>query len=617
MAQALVRFLASQYVERDGVEQRFFAGMWGIFGHGNVAGVGEALFESPDLLPYHMARNEQSMVHSAVGYARHKDRLQTFACTSSIGPGATNMLTGAALATVNRLPVLLLPGDVFASRIPDPVLQQLELPSRGDVSVNDAFQSVSRYWDRIARPEQLIPATLAAMRVLVSPADTGAVTLALPQDVQAEAYEYPDEFLAKRVWHVERRPPDPAALARANQAIRAAKRPLIVAGGGVIYACASDALRRFVEETGIPVAETQAGKGSLPYDHPSSLGAIGATGTSAANRIAKDADLVIGIGTRWSDFTTASKSVFQNPEVRFVNVNVTEIDVHKNGAIAVTADARVTIEALSGIGYRVDAAYREMCARLAKEWDAEVTRLYALGHGPLPAQSEVIGAVNEFSGATDVVVCAAGSMPGDLHKLWRTRDRKQYHVEYGYSCMGYEIAGALGVKLADPAREVYALVGDGSYLMLSEAIVTSLQERAKLVVVLVDNHGFASIGGLSRSLGTDGFGTQFRSVKPGALGLDSERDPAPYLPVDLAANAESLGAHVIRARSTAEFRAALAAAKKVERTVVIHVEVDRYASVPSYESWWDVPVAATSEAAGVRDARKTYDKAKQKQRRYL
>ncbi len=617
MAQGLVRFLASQYVERDGVEQRFFAGCWGIFGHGNVAGIGEALFESPDLLPYHMARNEQSMVHTAVGYARHKDRLQTFACTSSIGPGATNMLTGAALATVNRLPVLLLPGDVFASRLPDPVLQQLEVPSRGDVTVNDAFQSVSRYWDRIARPEQLIPAALAAMRVLVSPADTGAVTLALPQDVQAEAYDYPDEFLAKRVWHVERRPPDPAALARAVEAIRAAKRPLIVAGGGVIYACASDALRRFVEETGIPVAETQAGKGSLPYDHPSSLGAIGATGTSAANRIASDADLVIGIGTRWTDFTTASKSVFQSSDVRFVNINVAELDVHKLGATRVTADARVALEALSGIGYRVDAAYRESYERLAKEWDAEVVRLYALAHTPLPAQSEVIGALNEFTGRTDVVVCAAGSMPGELHKLWRTRDRKQYHVEYGYSCMGYEIAGALGVKLADPAREVYSLVGDGSYLMLNEAIVTSLQERAKLVVVLVDNHGFASIGGLSRSLGTDGFGTQFRESKPGMHGLDSERDPARYLPVDLAANAESLGAHVIRARGIAEFRDGLAAAKKVERTVVIHVEVDRYVSVPNYEAWWEVPVAATSEAAGVRDARKSYDKAKQKQRRYL
>ena len=617
MAQALVRFLAAQHVERDGVEQPFFAGVWGIFGHGNVAGIGEALFESPELLPYHMARNEQSMVHTAVGYARHKDRLQTFACTSSVGPGATNMLTGAALATVNRLPVLLLPGDVFASRLPDPVLQQLEVPTRGDASVNDAFVSVSRYWDRIARPEQLIPAALAAMRVLTSPADAGAVTLALPQDVQAEAYDYPEEFVAKRVWHVERRPPDQAALARGIAAIRAAKRPLIVAGGGVIYACASDALRRFVEETGIPVAETQAGKGSLPYDHPSALGAIGTTGTSAANRIARDADLVIGIGTRWSDFTTASKSAFQNPDVRFVNVNVAELDVHKEGGIAVTADARVTLEALSGIGYRVESAYRDECARLAKAWDAEVTRLYALGHAPLPAQSEVIGAVNESSAPTDVVVCAAGSMPGDLHKLWRTRDRKQYHVEYGYSCMGYEIAGALGVKLADPAREVYALVGDGSYLMLNEAIVTSVQERAKLVVVLVDNHGFASIGGLSRSLGTDGFGTQFRESKPGFRGLDSERDPAPYLPVDLAANAESLGAHVIRARGIAEFKKALAAAKKVERTVVIHIEVDRYAAVPSYDSWWEVPVAATSLAPTVREARKSYEKAKQKQRRYL
>jgi 3D-(3,5/4)-trihydroxycyclohexane-1,2-dione acylhydrolase (decyclizing) len=617
MAQAVVRFLSSQYVERDGAEQRFFAGCWGIFGHGNVAGIGEALFESPDLLPYHMARNEQSMVHSAVGYARHKDRLQTFACTTSIGPGATNMVTGAALATVNRIPVLLLPGDVFASRIPDPVLQQLEVPSRGDMSVNDAFQPVSRYWDRVTRPEQLISAALAAMRVLTSPADTGAVTLALPQDVQAEAYDYPDEFLAKRVWHVERRPPDAAALARAVEAIRGAKRPLIVAGGGVIYACASDALRRFVDETGIPVAETQAGKGSLPYDHPSALGAIGATGTSAANAVAKDADLVIGIGTRWSDFTTASKSAFQNDAVQFVNVNVAEVDVHKHGAIAVTADARVTLEALAAIGYGVDQGYRDRCARLAKEWDAEVTRLYKLGHSPLPAQSEVIGAVNDFSSATDVVVCAAGSMPGELHKLWRTRDRKQYHVEYGYSCMGYEIAGALGVKLASPDREVYSLVGDGSYLMLNEAIVTSLQERAKLVVVLVDNHGFASIGGLSRSLGTDGFGTQFRESKPGGRGLDSEREPAPYLPVDLAANAESLGAHVIRARGIAELREALAAAKKVERTVVIYIEVDRYVAVPGYDSWWEVPVAAMSEAPSVRDARKSYDKAKQKQRRYL
>jgi len=617
MAQALVRFLSSQYVERDGVEQRFFAGCWGIFGHGNVAGIGEAMFERPELLPYHMARNEQSMVHSAVGYARMKDRLQTFACTSSIGPGATNMITGAALATVNRLPVLLLPGDVFASRIPDPVLQQLEGSARGDVSVNDAFQAVSRYWDRITRPEQIIPAALAAMRVLASPADTGAVTLALPQDVQAEAYDYPDEFLTKRVWHVERRPPEGAALDRAVAALHAAKRPLIVAGGGVVYSCASDALRRFVEETGIPVAETQAGKGSLPYDHRAALGAIGATGTAAANRIARDADLVIGIGTRWSDFTTASKSAFQNKAVRFVNINVAEFDAAKHAGFMVTADARVTLESLAGVGYRVENVYRDECVKLAREWDAEVTRLYSLSHRPLPAQSEVIGAVNTFSSPTDVVVCAAGSMPGDLHKLWRTRDRKQYHVEYGYSCMGYEIAGALGVKMAAPEREVYALVGDGSYLMLNEAIVTSLQERAKLVVVLVDNHGYASIGGLSRSLGMDGFGTQFRVRRETSLGLDGEREHAPYLPTDLAANAQSLGAHVIRAPGVAELREALAAAKEIDRTVVLHIDVDRYAAVPTYESWWDVPVAEVSEPTSVRDARKAYEKAKPKQRRYL
>jgi 3D-(3,5/4)-trihydroxycyclohexane-1,2-dione acylhydrolase (decyclizing) len=455
------------------------------------------------------------------------------------------------------------------------------------------------------------------MRVLVSPAETGAVTLALPQDVQAEAYEYPEEFLAKRVWHIERRPPERAALDRAIAALRAAKRPLIVAGGGVIYACASQALREFVDRTGIPVAETQAGKGSLPYDHPSALGAIGATGTAAANAVARDADLVIGIGTRWSDFTTASKSAFANAHVRFVNVNVAEFDAAKHGALMVTADARATLEALAEVDYRVEARYRDECAKRAREWDAEVTRLYSLGNRPLPAQSEVIGAVNAFSSPTDVVVCAAGSMPGDLHKLWRTRDRKQYHVEYGYSCMGYEIAGALGVKLAAPDREVYALVGDGSYLMLNEALVTSLQERAKLVVVLVDNHGFASIGSLSRSLGTGGFGTQFRERRDRSLGLDGERDPGPYLATDLAANAESLGAHVIRAHGVAELREALAAAKDIDRTVVIHIEVDRYASVPAYDSWWEVPVAEVSEPASVRDARKAYEKAKPKQRRYL
>ncbi|TMK33030.1 MAG: 3D-(3,5/4)-trihydroxycyclohexane-1,2-dione acylhydrolase (decyclizing) [Actinobacteria bacterium] len=615
-AQALVRFLAQQHVERDGVEHRFFGGCFGIFGHGNVAGIGEALYESPELLTYYQARNEQAMVHAAVGYARMRNRLGTLACTTSIGPGATNLVTGAALATVNRLPVLLLPGDVFASRRPDPVLQQLEVPWRGDVSVNDSLQPVSRYFDRIERPEQLVPAALSAMRVLVNQAETGAVTLAFPQDVQAEAYDFPEEFLRRRVWHLPRPLPEAEALAKAAELIRAARRPLIVAGGGVIYSEATDALRALVEQTGIPVGETQAGKGSLPYDHPSALGAIGVTGTFAANRVAAEADLVLGIGTRWTDFTTASKTIFANPDVRFVNVNVADFDATKLGALALVGDARAGLEHLTELldGYTVDPTYREQAARLNAEWDAEVTRLYRLGHGPLPAQSEVIGAVNDAAGPTNVVVCAAGSMPGDLHKLWRTRDPKGYHVEYGYSCMGYEIAGGLGVKMAAPEREVYVMVGDGSYLMLSSEIVTSIQEGLKLTIVLVDNHGFNSIGSLSRSLGTDGFGTQYRFRRNGSLGVDSDPSPAPVLPVDLAANAESLGAHVIRCRTIDDLRAGLEEAKRQESTVVVAVEVDRYEGVPGYESWWDVPVAEVSEVDTVRAAREAYEEARTRER---
>ena len=611
-AQALVRFLAAQHVERDGLEQRFFAGCFGIFGHGNVAGIGEALYQHSDLLTYYQARNEQAMVHTAVGFARTKNRLATLACTTSIGPGATNLVTGAALATVNRLPVLLLPGDVFASRRPDPVLQQLEVPSRGDVSVNDALQPVSRYFDRIERPEQVLAAATAAMRVLVNQAETGAVTLAFPQDVQVEAYDYPDEFLARRVWHVTRPEPDSGLLAEAASLIRSAKRPLIVAGGGVIYSEATAALRTFVELTGIPVAETQAGKGSLPYDHLASLGAIGATGTFAANRVAAEADVVIGIGTRWSDFTTASRTAFRNPDVRFINVNVADFDAAKLDGIALVADARVALERLAAAveGHQVEPEYRELAARLNREWDGEVARLYALGHEPLPAQSEVIGAVNDAARPADVVVCAAGSVPGDLHKLWRTRDPKGYHVEYGYSCMGYEIAGGLGVKMAAPEREVYVMVGDGSYLMLSSEIVTSIQEGLKLTIVLVDNHGFKSIGGLSRSLGTDGFGTQYRYRQNGSLGLDSDNPTAPLLPVDLAANAESFGATVIRCRTIVELRAGLDAAKAEDTTVVLAIEVDRYEGVPDYDSWWDVPVAEVSEVESVREARRAYEEAR-------
>ncbi len=618
-AQALVRFLANQYVERDGVEHRFFSGCFGIFGHGNVAGVGQALQEYGDLLTYYQARNEQSMVHTAAAFAKMRNRLATFACTSSIGPGATNMVTGAALATINRLPVLLLPGDIFASRIPDPVLQQLEVPWNGDVSVNDCFQPVSKYWDRINRPEQLIPAALQAMRVLTSQAETGAVTLALPQDVQAEAYDFPGEFLARQVWHVGRPLPDARSLSRAAAMIRRAPRPLIVAGGGVIYSEATEALRRLADASGIPIAETQAGKGALSYDHPCALGAAGVTGTLAANRIAKDADVVIGIGTRWTDFTTQSRSTFQNPDIRFININIADFDAAKLGGIGLVGDARATIEALSEAlaGYQVDRAYSEHVASAAREWDSEVQRLYTLDHTPLPSQSEVIGAVNSFSDPSDVVVCAAGSMPGDLHKLWRTRDPKGYHVEYGYSCMGYEIAGGLGVKMAAPEREVYVLVGDGSYLMLNGEIVTSLQEGYKLTIVLVENQGFASIGALSRSVGSAGFGTHYRYRQDGSLGLDGEATRGGALPVDLAANAESLGAHVIRAGDIAEFREALGEAKEIDRTVVIYIETDRYQGVPSYESWWDVPVAEVSGLPSVGTAREEYDSARRAQRRYL
>jgi 3D-(3,5/4)-trihydroxycyclohexane-1,2-dione acylhydrolase (decyclizing) len=619
VAQALVRFLAAQHVERDGVQHRFVEGCFGIFGHGNVTGVGQALAEHPDLLPYYQARNEQAMVHVAAGFAKMRNRLSTLACTTSIGPGATNMVTGAAAATINRLPVLLLPGDVFASRRPDPVLQQLETPWRGDVSVNDCFQPVCRYWDRIERPEQIVPAALAAMRVLTSQAETGAVMLSLPQDVQTEAFDYPAEFFAPRVWHIGRPLPDEPALARAAELIRSARRPLIIAGGGVIYSEATEALGRLARRTGIPVGETQAGKGSLPFDHPAALGGIGATGTLAANRIAAEADLVIGIGTRYSDFTTASKTAFQDPGVRFINVNVAELDAHKLGGLPLVADARATVEALDQRLERwtVPDDYRHLCARLKAEWEIEVSRLYNLGHAPLPAQSEVIGAVNELSAARDVVVCAAGSMPGDLHKLWRTRDAKGYHVEYGYSTMGYEIAGGLGVKLADPSRDVYVMVGDGSYLMMAQEIVTSIQERAKLTIVLVDNEGFASIGGLSRSKGSAGFGTRYRYRSDGSLGDDAANSNGERLPVDLALNAQGLGAHVFRARSVEELRDALVAARKVDRTVVIHVPVDRYEAVPGYESWWEVPVAEVAESPDVKAAREEHERGLARRRWYL
>ncbi len=613
MAQAIVQFLEQQYVTRDGSETPFFAGMFGIFGHGNVAGIGQALLERAKHFRYYQCRNEQAMVHIASAFAKMNNRLRTFACTTSIGPGATNMVTGAATATVNRLPVLLLPGDIFATRLVAPVLQQLESPSTQDTSVNDCFKPVSRYWDRINRPEQLITSLPEVMRVLTSPAETGAVTLAIPQDVQAEAFDYPAFLFEKRVWTLPRNRPDTALLQQAAALIRASKQPLIIAGGGVHYSEATEALKRFAEQTGIAVTETQAGKGALPYDHPQALGAIGVTGTPGANLMARTADVVIIVGSRLSDFTTASKTAFENPDVRFVNINVAEFDAYKHAALPLIGDARVTLEELTQAvaGFRVSGDYATHVSRYAREWDAEVSRIYNLEHGPLISQGEVIGVLNSFSQPADVVVCAAGSLPGDLHKLWRTRDPKGYHLEYGYSCMGYEIAGGIGVKLAAPERDVYVMVGDGSYLMMSQEIVTAVQEGIKLVILLLDNHGFASIGGLSRAIGNESFGTEYRRRDPDTGHLDG-----PVLGIDYAANAASLGAHVIRAHNRDELANALLQAQHAGRTTVIVVETDREQRVPGYESWWDVPIAEVSELESTRQARAKYEAARQKERAF-
>jgi 3D-(3,5/4)-trihydroxycyclohexane-1,2-dione acylhydrolase (decyclizing) len=612
-AQAIIQFLKNQYVQWDEHENPFFAGILGIFGHGNVAGIGQALQESLDF-PYILMRNEQSAVHLACGFTKMKNRKQTFVCTSSIGPGATNMITGAALATINRLPVLLLPGDIFARRNVAPVLQQLESPSTQDIGVNDAFKPVSRYWDRIYRPEQIITSLPEVMRVLTSPANTGAVTLALPQDIQAEAYDFPVELFERRTWYIPRPSADRFLFAQAVETIRNSQRPLVIAGGGILYSEASAALSRFASQTGIPVGETQAGKGSLPYHHPQNMGAIGATGTLASNRLAFGADLVIGIGTRYSDFTTASQTAFQNPDVRFVNINVAEFDAFKQSAIPLTADARLTLEELTTAlkDHRVSQDYQNQISELKTAWEAEVDRLFHLNNKPLPAQSEVIGAIWESASERDVLVSAAGSHPGDLHKLWQTHTPNSYHMEYGYSCMGYEIPGAMGVKMADPSREVYVFVGDGTYLMMPSEILTSIQEGVKLILVVVDNHGFASIGGLSQSLGSAGFGTHFRLRNPGTGQLDGE-----YLPVDYAANARSLGAQAVTVADLVDFKQALQEARKAERTSVVVVKTDREVRVPGYDSWWDVAVAETSTIASVKEARNQYEAAQKKERYHL
>lgn len=629
VGQALVRFLANQYSERDGAQHQLFAGCFGILGHGNVAGLGQALLQShvqateagfdgaepgPDEFPFYLARNEQSMVHAAVAYARTTNRLQMFACAASIGPGSTNMVTGAALATVDRVPVLLLPSDTFATRFPDPVLQQLEDPRSTDVSVNDAFKPVSRYWDRINRPEQLLAAAPAAMRVLTDPAETGAVTLCLPQDVQAEAYDWPVEFFRPRVWHVARPVPEPAALARAAAIISAAKSPLIVAGGGVIYAEAAEALTAFATATGIPVADTQAGKGAIRWDHPQAVGGLGATGTDTANALAAEADVVIGIGTRYTDFTTASKTVFQNPNVRFVNINVLAFDAAKLSAELVVADARAGLEALQEVlgDFQTSPESQQRVAEMTAAWSTATDLCYAQSNAPFPAQTEIFGVLNELMGDEDILVNAAGSMPGDLQALWRAASPRQYHLEYGYSCMGYEIPAAMGVKLAAPDAEVVAIVGDGTYQMNPQEITTIVSEGLKVIFVVLQNHGYASIGALSRSRGSQGFGTRYRMRRAATRQLDGG-----FVPFDIEMNARSLGAKVLVADGVDEFRAAYRTAVASEVTTVIVVETDIDGPNPPSSAWWDVPVAEVSTLPSTQAARVEYEAARRAQRHFL
>lgn len=612
VAQATIAFLQQQFVERDGREQPFFAGIFGIFGHGNVAGLGEALEQYADSFRYYQARNEQGMVHAATAFAKRNNRLRAFACTTSIGPGATNMLTGAATATVNRLPVLLLPGDIFATRKVAPVLQQLERPETQDVSVNDCFKPVSRYWDRINRPEQLVTALPAAMRVLTSPAETGAVTVALPQDVQAEAFNFPKEFLEKRVYRIQRSRPDAEVLKTAVEWIAQSKQPIVICGGGVLYSEAAEALDRFANATGIPVCETQAGKGALAWDHPCNVGPVGSTGGTAANILARDADLVIAVGTRLSDFTTASKTAFQHPDVRFINLNVTELDAYKHAALPFVADARVGLELLTeALQERRYKSSRDF-QNVRRAWNEEVERQRSASGGQLLTQAEVIGVVNDAAEPEDVVVCAAGGLPGDLLKLWRAQRPGSYHLEYGYSCMGYEIAGGLGVKLARPDNEVFVMVGDGSYLMLSGELTTSIQEGLKLTVVLLDNHGFNCIHGLAGSCGAHNTFNQFRFRDAANGQLTGEP-----LPIDFAANAASLGAEVLCPKDRNGLVEALRQARANTRTTVIVLEVEAEARVPGYESWWDVPIAAVSASESVQKARREYEAQRSRERWFV
>ena len=615
VAQAVIKYLNQQYVEREGKENKFFAGCFGILGHGNVAGMGQAIQQQNDL-KYYQCRNEQSMVHTAAAYAKMKNRLSTFICTTSIGPGATNMITAAAGATINRLPVLLIPGDIFAKRNVAPVLQQLESANSQDFSVNDCFKPISKYWDRINRPEQILFALPEVMRVLTSPAETGAVTLAIPQDVQAEAFDYPLDFFEKKTWSIARPRPDLNQLERAVEMIKKSKKPLIIAGGGAHYSDALETLKKFVHKTHIPLAETFAGKGALRFDDPHQLGAVGATGTPGANQISEAADLIIGLGTRYSDFTTASKTAFQNPNVKFININITEFDAAKHGGLMLQGDAKAALEELMNLleDHRVSEDYQKRVAEYNQSWEEKVSEIYNYRHNNQMSQGEIIGAVNNFADDNDVVLCAAGSLPGDLHKLWRTKSNKSFHLEYGFSCMGYEIAGGLGAKMADPSREIYVMVGDGSYLMLSQEIVTSIQEGYKLTIVLIDNDGYKSIGSLSRSLGSEGFGTRYLFRNQNSQRIDGDETTTnSTLPINLADNARSLGAHVIECTDYQSLTNALKDAKSIDKTTVIYTTCDRYQGIDGY-GWWEVPVAEISDMKTVDEASKENLKMKKKQR---
>ena len=624
VGQALVEFLANQYTVDGNIRQRTIVGTFGIFGHGNVAGVGQALKQlsvsQPNLMPYHQARNEQAMVHESVAYSRISRRLSTFACTASVGPGASNMLTGAALATINRLPVLLLPSDTFATRVADPVLQQLEVPSDASLSVNDAFKPLSRFFDRVHRPEQLFSAALGAMRVLTDPVETGAVTISLPEDVQAETIDVPSEFLAIREWRIRRPRPDIGLTKEIVEQLRNSKRPMIIAGGGIIYADAHEALAKFVEATKIPVGASQGGVGSLNWDHPQYLGAVGATGTLAANKAARDADLIIGIGTRYSDFTTASRTAFQNPNVRFININVASFDALKHGSsLPVVADARIALDELLNVigNYRIDGAYESEITQTNVEWHKTVDAAFKPSNLELPGQAEIIGAVQGASDPRDVLICAAGSLPGDLHKLWRVRDPLGYHVEYGYSCMGYEIAGGIGVRRAAPDRDAIVMVGDGSYLMMHTEIVSAVAEGLKVIIVLIQNHGYASIGHLSEDVGSQRYGTKYRYRDASKNNFDGEKT----LPIDLATNAESLGIDVIRVEPTknaiSDLAAAVKKAKSSDVSTLIHINSDPLLYSPGNDSWWDVPIAEVSTLESTQKARTNYENKKKLQKPYL